>query len=155
MIEKTHVYVQPRTSFVDSFLIDFGNLKLTNSLTKRKGRWRNHKDEEMFCSILTLTGEKVSLKFNNDYNISNEFNIFVEFEMPDIPASHFHIHNYKVLNQSLKITMDSSPINLFFKQIHYNFLMKCLDLNINYTDGCAKYFPFETTQKKQIHRGLK
>lgn len=44
------------------------------------------------------------------------------------------------LDISHKISITFSPLIMHLKQDIYTYLLRCNDLNINYTDSLAKYF---------------
>lgn len=69
--------------------------------------------------------------------ISEPFNLTLNYEK--VAWQQFIANNipHTILDQSSRFEISLSPIIVNIQQLHFTFLMKCLDLNINYED-CLK-----------------
>ena len=130
---------------------------MTNDLRKEKGRWINHPEEELLDLLFIVDIKKMRMNFNARSPITSApFDARVIYSMVNLEASDWNRHNPKgfhfkfhipiililVLDQSNKIDVQLRPINLKFNQKQYTYLLRCLDLNINYIDDHEKEFQF-------------
>ena len=82
---------------------------------------------------------------SNKFEIAPSNDIKVNFEKlnhSDLLEDSYNSKNmdFTELDISYKIEMNFSALIMHLKQDVYTYMLRCLDLNINYTDNMAKFF---------------
>ena len=80
------------------------------------------------CEIMAPTDLKIEYERFNESPVIKDSYMTAGFDFMDLK-----------INDSLKISAPTS-IELSFKQHIFTYLMRCIDLNINYQDGLERYF---------------
>jgi hypothetical protein len=89
--------------------------------------------------------KKLSIKYNKNFDIAKPFDIKIVFEKPN--QTPLMLDNY-ISDQidfadfdiSNKLTITFTPFLLNLRQDVYTFLLRCNDLNFNFSDQLATYF---------------
>lgn len=148
-IEDPKIFLKPRAHYKDQFTLDMKETKIWNTLEMRNGRWLHHPAEAILCSIFHLDSQ-ISIIYNGKTKISDPVSILIDYENPNIDSLDYNAHDPKVLDQSTKIKLQLTNFKIALNQIHYNFLLQCLDLNVNYSDTLDSLFNFAQIQYHEI-----
>ena len=81
----------------------------------------------------SVEAEAMAVRWSEDA-LAEDMNMTIRYEKPVFHELLARLP-YTLLDQSAQVTIHMSPIALRMEQSHITFLLKCLDLNINYEDG--------------------
>ena len=121
------------------FGVEVNDLTVTSVRIPRKGRWLKHPEREFLCNVFQITSRDMAIFLNENIQFAKPFDLSLEFETASVEAEDYLNHNPKVVDQSYKINIETTPIKLSLKQKYYTYLLNCIDLNINYTDEMTVY----------------
>ena len=87
----------------------------------------------------------LGIRYNNEFEIAQSFDMKIAFEKLNptpLMADNYQstVLDFNELDISYNITLNFSPLIMHVKQDVYTYLLRCNDLNLNYTDMLAKYF---------------
>ena len=155
-IEQPLLYLKPRFNYEDYFVINLGKLKVWNERVWSTGRWVKHPNEKLLCEVYHIESNSLNVKYNGNVPIVDSVPGFMLFEFPCIETHDYNNHLPDVLDISLHLRVDAPIImKIYMMPEHYTYLLKCLDLNVNYTDGQSDKFNFRRVNVNVIQGGIK
>eukprot|EP01022_Parablepharisma_sp_SALTPOND_P001728 TRINITY_DN1071_c0_g1_i1.p1 TRINITY_DN1071_c0_g1~~TRINITY_DN1071_c0_g1_i1.p1 ORF type:complete len:1296 (+),score=172.27 TRINITY_DN1071_c0_g1_i1:23862-27749(+) len=155
-IQQPLIYLKPRLHYKDYFMVDLGNVHIWNERQRVPGRWLKHKKEKTLCEIFHMDTTSLTVSYNEKHSILEPCHFFTQFELICIEAYDYNNHDPSVLDQSHHIKVVIPKIlKLCMKPEHYTYLLKCLDLNVNYTDNNSDFFNFRQVNVNVIEGGIK
>jgi len=156
IIEKLLIYLKPRFHYKDYFLIDLGEVRLWNKRQMSAKRWVKYPTKEVLCEWYNVDMSAFSISFNEKFIILDPCHFVLKLGMICVEAHDYNNHNPAILDQSNHIEMETPKrMKLNMKPEHYTYLLKCLDLNINYTDNLSDSFNFRPLKLDIIQGGIK
>ncbi len=155
-IDHPHIYLKPRLHYKDFFLIDLGNVHMWNERLNVAGRWLKHPRETMMCETYHMDTDALTITHNDRHTVLNPCRFCTQFEFACIEAYDYRNHKPEVLDQSIHLRVAAPHVmRLSMKPEHYTYLLKCLDLNINYTDGQSDLFNFRPLSFEALEGGIR
>jgi len=156
-INQPLIYLRPRLHYKDYFTIDLGNVHMWNERRKVTGRFLKHADEATLCDFYNFDTTGMTITYNNEETkILEPAHFLASIELLCMEAYDYNNHDPAVLDQSIHIKAEAPAIlKLAMKPEHYTYLLKCLDLNINYTDHNSDFFNFRQVKTNVIEGGIK
>ena len=155
-IAHPYIYLKPRLHYKDFFLIDLGNLHVWSERKSVVGRWLKHEKEPMLCEVYHMDTSSLNMNYNDRHTVLNPCKFNISFELVCIEAYDYCNHRPEVLDQSIHLKVAApETLKLCMKPEHYTYLLKCLDLNINYTDGMSDMYNFRQVNVDALEGGIK
>ncbi len=155
-IAQPLIYLKPRLHYNDYFLIDLGDMHIWNARQKVPGRWLKHPDEKLLCDIYHMDTSSLTISFNECNTVLNPCHFCTQFEFACIEAYDYPNHSPVVLDQSMHVKADApKTLKLSMRPEHYTYALKCLDLNLVYTDKLAPIFIFRPVTVNALHGGMR
>lgn len=139
-IKKPWIVLKARNHYTELFSIFLGNITVNSCIESKQGKWKLWPEKDVKYTLFSIDigtttffyKEELlgSIKFRvNFYNLI--YSPLLEFVDP------------LALNKSMIINLDFSPIDVKMSKQQFTYLMKCLDLNINYDDGYKELYDFK------------
>lgn len=154
-VQKPLVYLRPRLSYQSYFVIDLGNVHIWNERQKVAGRWLKHSEAKFLCDIYYMDTNALTMNYNEQYSIVEPCHFFIQFELPCVEAYDYSKHSPLVLDLSKHIKINiPKTLRIRMRPEHYTYLLKCIDLNINYTDMYSEVFNFRKVKANVIKGGV-
>lgn len=135
------IILKDRPYFNQSIQIDLGQISVKSRLESIIGRWKNEPDKETIVNVMDINMNQVRIDFNEkQFEITPPFNMNIEIER--VNYSELLIDedfltksvNFELFDKADHITIQSTGFALNFKQEVYTYLLRVMDLNINYYD---------------------
>ncbi len=126
--------------------MDLGTTKIISSTGPVLGRWKSNPEKETWVTKFDIDMSQMSIKYDsNQFEIAPSFNLNIAFEKlnytPLLEESYISKDiDFLELDISYKIQMKFSPLIMHLRSDVYTYLLRCVDLNINYSDSLTKYF---------------
>ena len=140
--------------------MDLGFIKITNELEHVSGRWKEHPDKLVGVNTMYIDAKSIKIDHTRQLidNVTPPFDLSISYQtlLPSSmlvdrklldfarqgPAASHGIDFNQFENQD-RITITSSMnIEMNIKQNVYKYILRCLDLNINFCDGFEQCFQF-------------
>lgn len=154
-IDQPLIYLKPRLHYKNYFLIDLGKIRFWNERQMSAGRWVKHPTKQVLCENYYIDMSALSISFNENFTMLEPSHFVLRVEMICMEAHDYNSHSPKYLDQSKHIQMQPPKIlKLSMKPEHYTYFLKCLDLNINFTDNNADFFNFRQVNFDVIKGGI-
>ena len=134
------IILKARNHYSEEFMIYLGNIKVTSQLITEKGKWILSPEKEVRMCSFKIQVEKTELNYK-DTKMGSIDTISVDFRQM-LHADTLEYIDPLSLNKALWIGLKFSPINVQLSKKQFTYLMKCLDLNINYDDGMRELYDF-------------
>ena len=113
------------------------------------GRWKSFAGKKVWVTKFNIDMKDMGIfKYENltqKFEIAPSYDMKVIFEKlnysPWLEDSFSSKEiDFTELDISYKISINFSPLIMHLSQDVYTYIMRCMDLNLNYTDDLAKYF---------------
>ena len=152
--------IKDRPYFDSNIEIDLGRIKVTSKLENVEGKWKNHPSKKTFVNIIDIDMQQVRIDYNSKaYQITKPFDMLISFER--INYSELLIDqfiskgiDFEQFNMSELISIVSSPLNFNFKQDIYTYILRILDLNINFYDNLTAGYQLFTWNSQDFMKYL-
>ena len=137
--------MKDRPYLVDSIEVDLGMIKITSRLEHIIGKWTEFPDKKTYVNMIDILAQKIKIDCNNfTEQITPPFDLTIEYEKlvqspmleDNFLSKGFNFEQF-LIHDIIRIKSEKE-IELNMKQSVYTYFMRCLDLNVNYTD---KYEP--------------
>ena len=156
-IKRPIIILKPRLFYEHHFKINLGELHLKNDQKLIPGRWKRpqYQSTGFLCETYSLESKQMSILFSDNETILSPCNINIYFDFPCIETYDYNNHKPEILDLSMHIRIEpQNEIRMSMKRFHYTYLLKCLDLNINYTDNFSNNFNFRHVNTNIIQGGI-
>ena len=155
-ISQPLIFLKPRLHYNDFFLINLGNMHIWNERGKVAGRWKKHPSERLLCEIYHMDTSSLTISYNDCHTVLRPSLFCTQFEFPCVEVYDQHNHRPEVLDLSMHISADTpKTLMLCLKPEHYTYTLKCLDLNINFTDKLGEIFNFRQVTANVLKEGMR
>ena len=126
--------------------MDLGKTVITSVTEPVLGRWKSNPDKEVWVTKFLIDMKDMSLKFDSgNFVITPSFDMKTTFEKLNYSPLLEDSYNSKdidftELDISHKISINFSPLIMHLRIDVYTYILRCMDLNINYSDELTKFF---------------
>jgi len=154
-IHKPLLYLKPRLKYSSYFVIDLGNVHIWNERQRTTGRWLKHEEAKFLCDVYYMDTNALTVNYNEQYTVIEPCHFFVQIEMPCVEAYDYNEHSPLILDLSKHIKINiPKMLKIQMRPEHYTYLLKCIDLNISYTDKFNDFFNFRKVKSDIIKGGI-
>jgi hypothetical protein len=139
--------LKARNHYTEEFVITLGSIGVRSAIVVRDKKWTLSPEKLVQMASFKINIDDVTL-FHNDEelaNIEEQFNVTFETILNSESLEYI---DPLALNKAMCIYLDFCPIKLKISKQQFTYLMKCLDLNVNYDDGVRELYDFKG--KKQF-----
>ena len=141
LIHNPQVLIKPRPYSEEYFLVDLGNIELTNSYEKVKGRLKIAPEDDTYISSFNLKLSQLFIVKNDGFEICRKTDALITMNFLYMTEELQNL-NEEELDQSYGIEIRVETIEMKIRQIDFTHIYKFLDLNWWYTDYQDKYYSY-------------
>lgn len=140
-VKNPCIILRARNHYTEEFTIFLGNIHVTSEMVTERGKWALDYDKTVRLCSFIINIEETTLKHRDGKMGSCEF-FTINFKQL-IPSDTLEYIDPLALNKALCLDLEFSPLNCQISKKQFTYLMKCLDLNINYDDGMKDLYDFK------------
>ena len=140
-INSPCLILRARNHYTEEFSIHLGSITVNSSLVILKDKWKYYPEKEVRYWNYKISINKTSL-YHRDGHIGNINKFTVDFQNM-LFSEYLEYIDPLSLNRALLIYLDFEEINTQITKPQFTYLMKWLDLNINYDDGMKDLYDFK------------
>ena len=151
-INSPQIILKPRYHMKEYFLIDLGDINLSVDYKKVYGRIRNDISDYRWLSTYQIDMKNFAIKTHDNFDILNNSNLIVNMHFIN-PTEQDKLMSEIDFDFSYQFDLIIDKLNMNLRQPDLTNLLKCLDLNILYTDNQNKFYDYDNyfkLQKKQL-----
>lgn len=152
MIENPLIILKDRPYLPTCLRLDLGLIQISSKTQPICGRWRKHINREVFVNSLLIDARSMRIDCLSHAAASQvmpPFDLVIDYESINSSPLLLDGHlspgiDFDDLQIQEKITIRTfeASLEMKFKPAIYTYLMRCLDLNINYVDELDAHFQF-------------
>lgn len=129
------------------FLIDLGDINLSVVYQKVYGRVRKDKSDYKWLSTYQIDMQNFAIKTHDNFDILNNSNLIVNMHFVNSTEQDKLLSEIDFdFSYQFDIIIDNLNMNL--RQKDLTNLLKCVDLNILYTDNKNEFYDYDNYMKK-------
>ncbi|CAI2385812.1 unnamed protein product [Moneuplotes crassus] len=140
-VKNPCIILRARNHYKEEFSIFLGNIHVTSEMITEKGKWHMDPYKTVRLCSFQIGIEETTL-YHCDGEIGSCKFFFVNFKQL-LQSDTLEYIDPLALNKSLCLDLEFSPIDVKISKRQFTYLMKCLDLNINYDDGMKDLYDFK------------
>ena len=153
VINSPQIILKPRYYMDEYFLIDLGDINLSLFYQKIYGKVRNDINDYRWLSTYQINMKNFAIKTHDNFHILNNSNIianmhFVNATEQDKLMSEIDFD----FSYQFDLIIDNLDMNM--RQKDLTNLLRCIDLNILYTDNQSKFYDYENYYKVKRRKTL-
>ena len=150
-INNPCLILRARNHYTEEFSIHLGNITVSSSMVILKDKWNLCPNKEVRYWNYKISINKTIL-YHRDGHIGNINKFTVDFQNM-LFSEYLEYIDPLSLNRALLIYLDFDEIKAQITKPQFTYLMKCLDLNINYDDGMKDLYDFKLKKEyTELHR---
>jgi len=138
--ENPCIVIKARNHYTDEFMFLLGNIHVTSELHTVKDKWTLSPKKKVRMSSFKIDIEN-SKFYHNNLQMGTMDMLKVDFRQLVFSELLEYIDPL-ALNKAFCTDLNFSPITIQLSKVQFTYLMKCLDLNINYDDGMKEQYDF-------------
>eukprot|EP00347_Sterkiella_histriomuscorum_P000566 403375355 len=145
-IDRPLIVLKDRPYLQKNIEIDLGKTNITSETMPVQSRWKSMPEKDVWVTKFNIDMKEMGIRFDhNRFEIAPSYDMKIVFEKlnqsPYLEESFNSKHiDFTDLDISYKIQISFSALVMHLRQDVYTYLLRCVDLNINYTDNLTKYF---------------
>ena len=144
IITSPQMIAKPRFGYTkDYFIIDLDSVGLTCGYDKVYGKLRSEPSEYRWLTTYQFTLNNLLLKTSDDFSINKPFNAFINMHLTEYTESDKLWLDEMEFDFSYQFDISVPEVEANIRQKDFTNFMKCIDLNIIYTDNKEKEYDFE------------
>ena len=131
--------------------MDLGNIKIESTTHEEKGRWKSE-DKKLWVTSFMIQMKRMGITYRTSINdkgddgrefeIASPFDLDLTFTKPNftplMPDNYISEKiDFTELDISYHMHLNFSPLIMHLRQDVYTYILRCNDLNLNYSDGLA------------------
>ena len=153
IINSPQIILKPRYHMKEFFLIDLGDIHLSVVYQKVYGRVRKDLSDYRWLSTYQIDMKNFSIKTHDNFDILNNSNLIVNMhfvyatEQDKLLSDLDFDYSYQ-----FDVFIDNLDMNL--RQTDLTNLLKCVDLNILYTDNKSSFYDYDNYYNLQKKKSL-
>ena len=147
-INNPQIILKPRYHMKEYFLIDLGDINLCVDYKKVYGRIRNNISDYRWLSTYQIDMKNFSIKTHDNFDILNNSNLIVNMHFIN-PTEQDKLLSEIDFDFSYQFDVIIDNLNMNLRQPDLTNLLKCLDLNILYTDNKTNFYDYDNYYKLQ------
>ena len=126
--------------------MDLGKTSITSVSEAVTGRWKTLPEKEVWVTKFIIDMKDMGIRYDsNKFELAPSFDMRIIFEKLNytpLLEDSFNSKNidFTELDISYKININFSALIMHLRSDVYTYLLRCMDLNINYSDELTKYF---------------
>ena len=146
-INSPQIILKPRYHMEKYFLIDLGDINLSVVYQKVYGRVRKDKSDYRWLSTYQIDMQNFAIKTHDNFDILNNSNLIVNMHFVNSTEQDKLLSEIDFdFSYQFDIIIDNLNMNL--RQKDLTNLLKCVDLNILYTDNKNEFYDYDNYMKK-------
>ena len=142
VINSPQIILKPRYDMNEFFLIDLGDINLSVNYQKVIGRIRSDINDYRWLSTYQINMKNFTIKTHDNFNILNNSNIIVNMHFVNATEQDKLMSEVDFdFSYQFDLIIDNLDMNM--RQKDLTNLLRCVDLNILYTDGKNEFYDYE------------
>jgi len=143
-LENPLIIFKDRPHLPSELQFDLGIIHITSHTEMRTGRWLNLPDQLAYETTMEIDCKQMGIRILEEsgqlFHMTSPYDLNVKFDKlnytPLLSQSFLSPQiDPRELDIGYKILMKYTPVKMFFKQSAYRYMLRCMDLNLNYSDG--------------------
>jgi len=141
IFENPQLLLKPRPNSKEYFIINSGNLEISNSYEKVVGRVKSNLSEVRWLSKYLFKFKKLNIVTQDNFYIYEQNNCFFNLKMLVLTPADY-LKNDIEIDKSYDMCLEIEKVNFNLRQIDYTNILKFNDLNFMFTDQLIEYYDY-------------